>query len=110
MAAVVTYQYPTQGTVPPTGVSFNSVTALLTWLDADTVAVLTHNITGVAAAQNTQLWPLVVMEYDSTNAGTVNGVVSVLKGPTIVTLAKASAAGSGGTLQVSISGPISNFK
>jgi hypothetical protein len=105
MAVTITYQYPVTGTTPPTGVSFGAVNAFLNWADADTVAVITHNLPGITAAQNTQLWPVVISEYDSSNAGTVYGVVSVLKGPAIVTLAKASAAGTGGTLQVAIFSP-----
>ena len=103
MAATVTYQWPVANTtVAPTAAqTAYLVQGTLAWLDADTTATITHNF-GLSAAEITALFPAVELVYDSTNAGTVNGVISVVSTANVLTFAKASAAGTGGTLRFSL--------
>jgi hypothetical protein len=90
------------GTVAPTANQVGyEVNALFTWLDADTVCVITHNM-GLSLAELTGLFPFVAVETDPSSAGTVNAVRTVTKAANTVTFGKASAAGTGGTFQVII--------
>jgi hypothetical protein len=62
MAAVITYQYPVAGLVAPTALQVaDQVTAVVEALDADTDAVVIHNL-GLTAAQLLLGWPIVTLE------------------------------------------------
>jgi hypothetical protein len=75
------------------------VKGTLTWLDADTVATITHNF-GLSVAEITALFPDVIVVVDTTSTGTATSAnVAVANFANTVTLAKASAAGSGGTVR-----------
>ena len=105
MASSTTYEYPVTGTTAPVASgTFAAVTALVTFLDADTTATVTHNF-ALTAGENTQLFPLVSLIYDSTTSTTLAAPFAVLKGLNTITITKASAAGSGCTLQVQILKP-----
>jgi hypothetical protein len=102
MAVTVTYQLPVSGTTPPTAAQVAAaVNATVAWADADTTALVTHNF-GLSNAEITALFPLVDISIDSSSAGTVNGVITTARTSNVLTLAKASAAGSGGTFIVQL--------
>lgn len=110
MASVVAYLYPTSGTfVPAASGTFAIVNATLTWLDADTVATLTHNF-GLSTAEVAQGFPLVMIDNDSTSTATAFGATLVSGLANTVVLSKASAAGSGGVLAVKILKPNTSIR
>ncbi len=70
MAAVITYQHPVAGIVAPTALqAMDLVTAVVEALDADTDAVVVHNL-GLTAAQLALGWPIVTLEPLYAVAGT----------------------------------------
>ncbi len=103
MAAVTTYQWPVANTtVPPTAAQSHFLTnGTVTWLDADTQAFVTHNFQ-LTNAEITALFPTVMRSVDASNAGTVNALVTVSTTSNVLTFAKASAAGSGGTFRFAL--------
>jgi len=96
--------------VAPTATqAVNDVGAIVTWLDADLTAIVTHNF-GLTATQNTQLFPIVIVNIDSTSTGTANPTITVTRSLNNITLTKVSAAGSGGTLAVTCLRPFEPTK
>ena len=98
MAAVITYQYPVAGLVPPTALqAHDQVTAVIEALDADVAAVVVHNL-GLTAAQLALGWPIVTLEPLYATAGTEANLadwITTIKTANDVTLAKTNAGGSG---------------
>lgn len=112
MAAVITYINPTaSGTTPPTAVQMlplSRVTALVNFADADTTALVTHNMNIPLASTPTQHGqnsgsPWITLTLSSTSAGTVFPVISFTKGTNTLTLTKlATVAGSNCTVELNI--------
>lgn len=106
MAVVVTYAYPVAGTTPPTvlqALGENMLTLTISSLDADTIALITHNWQ-LTTAQLANLWPLIQMYVSG--AGTAIPIWSfALTNSVLVTVTKASAAGGGGTVTVVLMRP-----
>ena len=99
MAATITYAYPVVGTVPPTAAqafNANMLTANVTFLDADTAALITHNW-NLSLAQGSNLWPVANVYASSLGTATVSlGLSLALTNSVAVTLSKAAtSAGSG---------------
>lgn len=109
-AVVVTYTYPVAGTVPPTAVQgqVNACNATVAWLDADTVALITHNF-GLAATDPAALFPFISISVNT--AGTALPIAAVtFTNTNSITLTKSTAAGSGGTINVQLLRPQSMIR
>lgn len=110
MASSVNYAYPVSGTVAPTAAqaaNVNMVTASVVMADADTTAVINHNMS-LSATQLTNLWPTVSVVQNA--GGTPSPLLTVTRAANSVTLTKQStAAGSGGTVEVTIQRPFSSI-
>jgi len=93
MAATVTYAFPVAGTTPPTAAqafNCNSLTANVTFLDADTTALITHNW-GLTTAQLNNLWPWADFYPSALGTATVAIYMSLaLTNSVAVTLNKAT--------------------
>lgn len=110
MATTVTYAYPVSGTTAPTAAqsaNCNMVTATVFAADADTTAVISHNFS-LSAAQLASLWPVVTIA--TAGGGTPSPLYSMARAANSITLTKQStAAGSGGTVEVTIQRPFSSI-
>jgi hypothetical protein len=98
--ATVSYTYPVQGTTPPTATqafNANSLSATLTFLDADTTALITHNWGEPSTTGLSYLWPWVNIYPVAVGTATVAPVISVaLTNSVAVTVGKSlTAAGTG---------------
>lgn len=108
MAATVTYGYPTLGatTVAPTAAVMATQTTLAATVqfgDTDTTATITHNW-ALSAQENTSLFPLVSICPTSSPTTAIPITLGVL-GTNTVTILKASATGSAGTVNVNLMKP-----
>jgi hypothetical protein len=113
MAQTITYAYPVAGTTPPTlaqALLCNMVTATVFWSDSEVTALLTHNW-GLTAAQSANLWPVVIIEYDTGSLTTLPQAITVnLSSSTnVVTLNKSTVVGGNGTLLVTLLRPFSEI-
>jgi hypothetical protein len=120
MAGTVTYKDPiipiggsgaTPGTVPPSAVQMlglSRVTALVAFVDADTTALITHNmniplVSTPSQHGQQQASPIVIIGIDSSSAGTLVAPISFTRGTNTLTLTKlATSAGTNVTLEVNI--------
>lgn len=111
MAATITYKSPVSGTVPPTAVQMlglSRVVAQVVLADADTTALITHNMAIPLASTPTQhgqdkYSPIVIIGLDATSAGTLVAPISITCGTNTLTLTKlATTAGTNCTLVVHI--------
>jgi hypothetical protein len=105
-ASTVTYGYPAVGTVAPTTAQAaiqNVLTCTVQFGDTDTTATITHNW-GLSTTQNTALFPLVSIALSSTPTTAIPITLGVL-GTNTVTVLKASAGGSAGTVTVNLMKP-----
>lgn len=111
MAATITYDNPVSGTTPPTAVRMlplSRVTAIVNFADADTTALVTHNMNIPLVSVPTQHGqnfgnPWVTMRLSTSSAGTVMPVISFTRGTNTLTLTKlATVAGSNCSVEVSI--------
>ena len=111
MAGTVTYKNPVSGTVPPTLVQMlplSRVVALVAFADADTTALITHNMNIPLASTPTQHGqnsgsPIVIMANDSSSLGTLEAPIAFTRGTNTLTLTKlATTAGTNGTIEVQI--------
>ena len=109
MAAVVTYAYSVVGITPPTAAQAfyeNLLVADVTWADADTTALITHNMNIPTASTPTQHGqnsgsPWVTITQIGN--GTVAPVISLTRGTNTITLTKAATiTGSNCTVEVQI--------
>lgn len=98
MAAVITYEHPVAGIVAPTALqSADQVTAVVEALDADTDAVVIHNM-GLTAAQLLLGWPIVDLVPLYAVAGTEANLAdwfTRLKTANDITITKTAVGGSG---------------
>lgn len=111
--ATVTYGAPltTAGTTPPTTTqmaegNFDSVRAQITFADADTTAVVTHNL-GLSTTELSLLLPDVSFypEVITTPATTAPVVLSALRAANNITFTKAAGTDTGGVVNVVIKRP-----
>jgi hypothetical protein len=111
MAATITYKNPVSGTVPPTLVQMlplSRVVALVAFGDADTTALITHNMNIPLGSTPTQHGqnsgsPIVILGLDTSSAGTLLSPISFTRGTNTLTLTKlAVTAGTNGTVEVQI--------
>ena len=122
MAVVVNYEFPVSGTVAPTAqqaTECNMLVAQITWGDTDLVALVTHNW-NIAQPQVPAAWtgtygpstifPVVQIALDPTSAGTALATTMIsatLTNSVVVSIKKASAAGTNGTVNVVLLRPMS---
>lgn len=113
MAVTVTYEYPVAGTTAPTAAQVASLVSanVIATADADTTAVITHNL-GLSAAELSAGFPLVdvtpLLAAAYTSQWAVTGAMA-----NAVTLTKGTGAGSGNAaaqIRVQISRPHSIFR
>lgn len=112
--ATITYAYPVAGTTPPTAIQasqVNVVTASVVFADADTTALVTHNLnigTTTPFQMNTaQLFPEVIVYWSATNTAFAGLSIALTSG-NVITLTKANVqTGTGGTAVVTIRRPTS---
>ena len=111
MAATITYKSPVSGTTPPTAVQMlplSRVVAQVVLADADTTALITHNMGIPLASTPTQHGqnsynPMVIIGLDASSAGTLVAPIAVTLGTNTITLTKlATSAGTNATLVVHI--------
>lgn len=106
----VTYTNPIAGTTPPTAVQMlplSRVVALIPFADADTQAIITHNMNIPLASTPSQHGqnsgsPIVIINESAGSLGTVAAVIAFTRGTNTITLAKIAATGSNGTVEVQI--------
>ena len=130
MAVTTTYVYPVAGTVCPTSTQAgqtNAVIAQIAFGDTDTSGLITHNF-GLTQASQLQpyvpntlsgtpptytgatgiatVWPIVLVRYDPSTAGTIFCTLIVtLTNSVAVTVAKPSTVGSNGVWLVTLLRP-----
>lgn len=111
MPATITYKSPNSGTTPPTAVQMlplSRVVAQVVLADADTTAIITHNMAIPLASTPTQhgqnsYSPIVIIALDPTSAGTLVSPITITRGTNTITLTKtATSAGTNATLEVHI--------
>ena len=106
-----TVAYLSPSAVAPTAaqmLTLSRVVATVNFSDADTTALITHNMNIPLASTPTQHGqnsgsPMVIMMLAASSAGTVAPVISVTRGTNTITLTKAATiTGSNCTVEVSI--------
>lgn len=103
---IVTYAYPVAGLTAPTAAqvaNLSLVTAQVSMVDTSTTTTVKHNF-GLSLAQGSNQFPL-VFAYVQTAGTAIPGLVLTLTDSNTVTIAKLSAAGTGGTYCVIIMRP-----
>lgn len=108
--STVTYTNPNSGTTPPTAVQMlglSRVTCLIPFADADTNAIITHNMNIPLVSTPTQHGqnsgsPIVIIGVSTVSLTTVAPVIVYARGTNTVTLTKVSATGSNSTVEVHI--------
>jgi len=105
MAAPVTYAFPVTGATAPTAQvmkAHQTLHALVGFADSDTTAVITHNWGSPLSDYGTALFP--VPKFYMTTVGTagVPVLTFALTNSNVVTITKATGAGTGGTAMVTL--------
>lgn len=113
MAGIVTYAYPVVGATPPSAAVMKlsqTLQATVEFLDTDTTAVVTHNWGSPLSDYGTALFPTI--KFYLQTAGTAgNPVITwALTNSNVITLTKATGAGTGGTLVVELERPWSAIR
>lgn len=111
MAATVTYTNPVSGTTPPTAVQMlplSRVVSIVNFGDADTTALITHNMNIPLASTPSQHGqnsgsPIIIMTLASGSLTTVAPVIAFTRSTNTLTLTKAATiTGSNCTVEVNI--------
>ena len=103
---IVTYCYPVAGTTAPTAAQMfglSLLTAQVSFVDTSTSVVLTHNM-AISLANGSNQFPIVI-PVAQTPGTAIPALAVALTSSNTITISKLSAAGSGGTFQISVLRP-----